>query len=381
MKKVCHITTVHNPFDTRIFHKEAKTLAKAGYKVSLITQHDRRENRDGVEIIALPKSNSRSSRILFLTREAYRIALGQRADIYHFHDPEFLQYAVKLNKATGAKIIYDVHEDIPQQILSKEWVKKTFRSPIAIAFNLYEKKVAKKIDLIIVATPTVKRKFQTAGIDNVEVISNYPLLEYFTSLTDNNQKMKNKKHKIIEEREKTLIYVGGLTRERGIVEIVESLDHLQDRKIKLVIIGKFQEKGIKLELEGAFKTRNIEFKGWLVQKEAYQEMRDATIGLVCFLPSPNNINAIPNKIFEYMAAGIPIVASNFPLWKEIIEKNKAGLTVNPTNPKDIARAIQHLLSHPTEARKMGENGKKAVLERYNWEGEGKKLLKIYKSLL
>jgi len=109
-------------------------------------------------------------------------------------------------------------------------------------------------------------------------------------------------------------------------------------------------------------------------------MRESDIGLICFLPAPNHINAIPNKPFEYMASGLPVVASNFPLWKEIIEGNKCGLTVNPKKPEEIAKAIEYLIAHPAETKEMGENGRKAVSEKYNWENESKKLLDIYQQL-
>ena len=92
---------------------------------------------------------------------------------------------------------------------------------------------------------------------------------------------------------------------------------------------------------------------------------------------PNHVNALPNKMFEYMSAGLPVIASNFPLWKEIVEGNKCGLTVNPLSPKEIAEAIRYLLAHPEEARKMGENGRKAVLEKYNWDNESRKLMVFY----
>jgi len=384
MKKVCHITTIHPPFDTRIFHKEIKTLVKAGYEVSLIAPQQTPDNDqmtndkmatvvDGVRIIYLPKVRNRFFRIFCLTKQAYRLALEQGADIYHFHDPEFLYWAVKLKQKTGAKVIYDVHEDVPQQIISKEWIPQFFRKSIATVFNFYEKRKVRHLDFIIAATSKIKENFQKAGINNAEMITNYPVLKYFE------QKTKNKKQKTYNGEIK-LIYVGGLTRVRGIKEVVKSLDYIPNEKVKLILIGKFQEEGLEQELRALPEWEKVEFKGWLSQKEAYQEMRNSNIGLVCFLPEPNHINAIPNKIFEYMAAEIPVVASNFPLWKEIIEENKYGICVNPLEPKEIAKAIEYLIENSEEANKMGKNGRRAVLEKYNWEGESKKLLTIYQKL-
>lgn len=370
-KKVCILTSVHPVFDTRIFHKEAKTLAKVGYDITLIAQHNKNETVDGVKIIALPKPKNRIFRILFLTKKAYEIALNEKANVYHFHDPEFLPWAVKLKKKTGAKVVYDVHEDVPQQILSKGWIPKILRKPIAPFFNFYEKRKAKKLDFIIAALPKIKENFQERGVTNIEVITNYPILEYFPTA-----KQKIKK----EENRKNLIYVGDLTRIRGIVQIVKSLKFIKNNNGKLILAGKFSDKGLERELKKMPEWGKVEFKGWLQQKEVYREMVSVNIGLICFLPAPNHMNAIPNKLFEYMAAGIPVIASNFPLWRNIIRGNKCGLTVDPTKPKAIAKAAEWLIEHPEEAQKMGENGRKAVLEKYNWEAESKKLLKIYGEL-
>ena len=82
-------------------------------------------------------------------------------------------------------------------------------------------------------------------------------------------------------------------------------------------------------------------------------------------------------MFEYMAAGIPVVASNFPLWKEIIEENKCGICVEPANVEQISDAVNYLLNNPEEAQRMGANGRKAVEEKYNWNNEAKTLLQLY----
>ena len=104
-------------------------------------------------------------------------------------------------------------------------------------------------------------------------------------------------------------------------------------------------------------------------------------GMVIFRPVPNHINSQPNKLFEYMSAGIPVIASNFPLWQQIVEGNKCGLCVDPLNTRAIAEAIDYMVEHPEEAEEMGQNGREAVLEKYNWEIEEQKLLSFYQQVL
>ncbi len=367
--KVVHLTTVHPPFDTRIFHKEAKTLARAGYVVTLIAQHERDEVVDGVRIIALPNPRNRLTRIFGLTWRVFRLALRERANVYHFHDPELLAIGVLLKFFTRAKVIYDVHEDVPQQILTKHWLPTIVRRPIAWLFERWEKFVSRFFDAVVVATEGIAEKFQKF---NSVVIHNYPDLKMLPSPSAASR----------ESKEKVLVYVGGISRIRGALEMVRALEYLDSSwDVRLDLIGKFEPPELEKELQALPAYRQVCFLGWLQPEDVYAHLTKADIGLVCLHPEPRFVVAWPVKLFEYMAAGLPVVASNFPLWKEIVEGNRCGLTVDPLDPKAIAQAIEYLLTHPEEARRMGENGRRAVLEKYNWEREGEKLLKLYEELL
>ena len=368
-KKICHITTVHPPFDTRIFHKECKTLVKAGYDVTLIVQHNKNEIVDGIKIVALPKPKNRFQRMFFLTRKAYKLALEQKADIYHFHDPELIPWMVKLKKKTGAKIIYDVHEDYPQQIISKYWLPKIIRGLLSFSFNFYEKYAVKKLDYIIAATPHIAKTFNQKNITDIK---NYPLIDKKVLINFN-----SKDH---ERKVCILIYIGGLEKIRGIKEIIKSLNYINNN-VKLKLAGNFSDRTFEIDIKTMPEWKRVNFLNQIKFEKINQELNNADIGLALYWPEPNHIEAFPNKIFEYMAAGLPIIASDFPLWKEIIEKNNCGICINPLNPKEIAKTIEYLIKHPKEAEKMGENSRKTVLKKYNWENESKKLLKIYEKVL
>jgi len=367
--RVLHITTVHPPFDTRIFHKQAKTLARAGYEVVLIAQHDGDEMVDGVKIVALPKPRNRFARIFGLTWRAFHLSLRERADVYHFHDPELLPIGVLLKIFTRAKVIYDVHEDVPEQILTKHWIPLLLRRPLAGVFNAFEKLMARVLDAVVVATEGIAEKF--AQLKPI-VIHNYPDLGM----------LPNPSTRRGEGNEKVLVYVGGISKIRGAIEMVKALEHLNPAwDIRLDLLGKFEPPDLEQELQALPGYQRVRFLGWLPWSAAWKHAQITFAGLVLFHPAPNHTNSLPNKLFEYMAAGLPVVASNFPLWKEIVEGNRCGITVDPLDPKAIAQAIEYLLTHPEEARRMGENGRRAVEEKYNWEKEAEKLLALYKELV
>jgi glycosyltransferase involved in cell wall biosynthesis len=369
LSKICMLSTVHQALDDRIFYKEAKTLARVGYEVVLIAQHDGDEMVDGVKIVALPKPRNRFARIFGLTWRAFHLSLRERAEVYHFHDPELLPIGVLLKIFTRAKVVYDVHEDVPEQILTKHWIPRLLRRPLAEVFNAFEKLMARALDAVVVATEGIAEKF--ARLKPI-VIHNYPDLGM----------LPNPSTRHGEGKEKVLVYVGGISKIRGAIEMVQALENLNSAwDVRLDLIGKFEPPELEQELQGLPGYQHVRFFGWLPWEEAWHHAQSAIVGLVLFHPAPNHEKALPNKLFEYMAAGLPVVASNFPLWKEIVEGNRCGITVDPLDPKAIAQAIEYLLAHPEEARQMGENGRRAVEEKYNWEREKEKFLKLYAELL
>ena len=158
-KKICILTSVHSVFDTRIFHKEAKTLVHAGYNVTLVAQHSKNEIVDGVKIIALLKPRNRFMRIFGLTWRVFYLALRQGANIYHFHDPELILVGIVL-RLLGKKVIYDVHEDVPKQILNKEWIGNvSIRKIAAFIMNIVEQIGGLLFNRIVVATADIAKNF------------------------------------------------------------------------------------------------------------------------------------------------------------------------------------------------------------------------------
>ena len=361
--KVCILTSVHYPFDTRIFHKEAKTLRSAGYEVILIAQHKKEETVDGIKIIPLKKPRNRVERMTKIVWQAYRAALTTDADIYHFHDPELIPIGLLL-KGGGKKVIYDIHEDAPKQNLSKTYIPKYLRKPISFFIEAIEAFSAKRFDGVITATPFINERFLKMGANAVN-INNYPIVSEL-SVEDSNW----------EKKERAVCYVGGIAKIRGAFEMVQAIGKTD---YQLILAGDF-EPGLEERLRQLHGWKKVEALGFVYRNGVRDAMSRSIAGLVLFHPEPNHIDSQPNKMFEYMSAGLPVIASNFSLWKEIVEGNKCGICVDPLNPREIAEAIQWMIEHPNEAKAMGENGRRAVEERYNWENEEKKLLELYAKL-
>lgn len=363
--RVCIVTSVHAPFDSRIFHKQARSLVKAGYEVSIVAQHNKEEVVKGIRIVPLPRRRSRWRRVLGTFR-VFRVAHSQRADVYHFHDPELLPVGFLLTIVTKARVIYDVHEDYREQILSKHWIPRMLRRPVSLIFGLLEDRVSRRLDLVVTATEGISRRFGKEAV----VVMNYPLLERFQA------------SRTASSGSPVFIYVGSLTEIRGISEVVQAmacLDRPEDAKLRLY--GTFSPESYGDTVRALSGSERTECMGWVAPEDAWSLMTQATAGIVCSHPLKSHLDSMPVKMFEYMAAGIPVIASNFPLWVELIEGDGCGITVDPLQPRDIARAIQYFIDYPDVARKMGENARRAALEKYSWESEQEKLLAVYADLV
>jgi glycosyltransferase involved in cell wall biosynthesis len=359
------MTSVHQITDTRIFHKECKTLVNAGYAVALVVQNEKDEVIDGVQIMGIKTPKNRKERMLKTTKQLYRRALDCDADIYHFHDPELIPVGLLL-KRKGKKVIYDAHEDVPRDIISKAWIPKVFRGLVGKSVEIIENYAAKRFDSIITATPFIRNRFSYINSYTVD-INNYPLLsELHMPEVDWGKK------------EKVVCHLGSIGRIRGINEMVDAIGKTDHH---LILAGKFAsstERDMVLKKPG---WKQVIEMGYVDRSAVKEVLARSMAGLVLFYPEPNHINSQPNKMFEYMSAGIPVIASNFPLWKEIIEGNNCGICVDPFNVDEIADAINRILKNPQMAQQMGENGRKAVEDKYNWEHEAPKLIKIYEDLI
>jgi len=364
----CHLTVVHAPNDVRIYHKEAKSLAEAGHNVVLIAPAAEAIELEGVKFVPLPKPKRRFDRFLRLPPAAFRAALASGAEVVHLHDPELLFLGLAL-KLKGKKVIWDAHEDIPKQIMSKEWIPKVLRKPTAWMVGLLERQITRYFDAVVAATPSVAKRFVN---NKTIVVHNFPKSNEINLVCPQPYR----------ERANRVLYIGGISRARGIMELLDAMVAVNKHlPAMLDLAGAFTSTDLLRIAEAHPGWQYVNYHGWLEREKVLRLLCEAKVGVVTLHRTPNHLESYPIKMFEYMAAGLPVVASDFPLWREIIDGAKCGVLVDPEDADTIARLLVQLLSSPEEAEAMGVRGQKAVRERYNWDVEKQKLLALYKEVL
>ncbi len=361
-KKIAHLTSVHARHDIRILLKECSSLAKAGYDVSLVVADGKGDEvKNGVNIYDVGLIESRLSRILNTTKNVYKKAIELDADVYHFHDPEMIPTGLKLKKA-GRKVIFDSHEDFASDLLTKNYIPMFLRYIMSATFKIYDSWACKKFDTIVTATPAIAKLYSNRGCKTV-IINNFPIINELSVPR--------------VERENITCFVGAQTPIRGLIELVNAIEKVDG---KLYLAGPISSNEFKDQLKELPGWEKVVDLGILSRSEVADVLAKSSVGLVTYLPAPNHIDAQPNKLFEYMSVGLPVIASNFPLWKEIVEDNDCGLCVDPKNPEEIANAIEFFFNNPDKVEEMGQNGIKAVNDTYNWLVEEKKLIDLYDRL-
>lgn len=366
-KKIVHLTSVHARYDTRIFHKICTSLANRGYQVVLIVADGKGdEEKNSISIFDVGAFKGRLDRMRMAPQRLFAKAATLNADLYHLHDPELIPIGLKL-KQLGYPVVFDSHEDVPKQLLGKTYLSKPVRWGLSKGFSAYERWACRKLDAVIAATPHIRDKFLTMDVYSVD-INNYPLPGELDAGAASGS------------RGREVCYVGDIALVRGVSELIQAMDLVRSG-VRLNLCGRFSEP----EVESACKKMPgwsaVNEMGFVDRVELGTVLGKSVAGLVTLRPMANYFEALPVKMFEYMSAGIPVIASNFPLWREIVEGKHCGLCIDPLSPHAIANAIDYLVMNPDEAKRMGENGRCAVMSHYNWLSEESKLVALYEELL
>jgi len=364
------MTSAHPAGDTRIFHKQCRSLANAGYKVTLIAPYSGEQTaEDGVQIRAVHQHSNRLWRMINTTRVIYHEALAVNAEVYHFHDPELIPVGLAL-RARGKRVIYDIHEDLPRTLSYKPYIRPWMRKPLEKVVDVGERLATRFFSGLIVANPSSIPRFRECA--PLAVVQNFPLMREFEAITASEDFAKRE----------FVTYVGQrITRARGAEEMVHAIGLLRDQvPLRLKLVGHIEPPELLSDLQVLPGWGRVDYAGTLGRSGVVAAVQGALAGLVVLHPEPNYVTAQPVKLFEYMGAGIPVIASDFPILRSIIEGAGCGVVVDPTDPVEIARAILHLHKNRDLARAMGERGRQAMNSRYNWASEERELLRMYRQL-
>lgn len=364
MRRVCHITTVHPVDDTRIFHKECCSVRDAGYEVTLIGPHDGNIVVDDIRIRGLTVSaRNRLERMARRPLAAYRAARAIQADLYHFHDPEFLPFGPLLARA-GARVVYDAHEDLPAQIAHKDWIPRALQQVTGRATAALEAACIARIDAVVTVNDHIAKRLRMHQPRTV-VVANYPRHEEISHARD------------WSEREWAVCYIGSITSARGAHELVRAMTHVG---AVLYLAGPVSNQALLSELARHPGWNRVRYLGQIDRRRVADLLGRVRVGIVPLHATPQYMEAYPVKMFEYMIAGIPIVATDLPHWRAFMDAHGCGVCVPPSSPERLAAAINALLDNP-DAPAMGERGRDAAQRLYSWDSQASTLIGLYRELL
>lgn len=365
MKKIAHITTVHPRSDSRIFFKQCLALASANFgSVALFVADGKgAAERQGVKIVDVGKSEGRLRRFLYGSYRMFKALRAYKADIVHFHDSELIPLGLVL-RVFGVKVVYDVHEDLPRDILIKEYIPYFLRKIISSSAEFAEWVGGHFFSGVVTATPVIASRFPSK---KTLVVCNFPIQEEFALSCGGDY----------PSRPKNFCYVGTISEARGPLELVNAMEAMPS-DCRLTLAGSFNTKELEDRAKSLKGWSAVDFLGWVSREDVSRVLGASRAGLVTLLPTQTHLDSYPIKLFEYMAAGLPVVASDFPLWREILEGVECAVFVDPANSGEIAKAMKWLLDNPSEAEVMGQAGKRAIEERINWTVESEKLLDFYR---
>lgn len=367
---VIHFTTVHSRDDTRVRFKEAESMA-ARYRdqVALFVMDGRGCDRDAgsslriVDMGARPRG--RIGRILRGNWRAFWAIRAAAPRIAQFHDPELIPAGLML-KLLGIKVIYDIHEDVPKQVLCKTYIRSALlRRVISEIMRALELYAVQRFDAAVVAVESIGRRFLR---QKVVLIRNFPRADL---MVRNREAANPKKHFIVS-------YAGSLTEARGIPDLVVAMEHLPDQ-VHLQLFGSWYP----AELEGACRAlpgwSKCKFLGRVPHDEMVVRMQEAHLGVQLTHDIPNHTGGLATKVFEYLFLEVPVVMSDTAEKRTIY--GDLVHYAEPGNPQAIADVIGSVVADYESIRDQMQDVAFRVREQFSWEAEAERLAELYDQLL
>lgn len=367
--RIVHFTTVHPRDDSRIRSKEVAYLARDFDGVCLFVQDGLGDEIDpaGYRIVDTGPRLKRLSRMASGGWRMFRAVRAARPQVAHFHDPELLPWALLL-KLSGIPVVYDVHEDMPEQVKHNPGLPRIAQRTLSPFVRFAEWIGAKLLDGVVACTPTIEDRFPPA---KTTLVRNFPILEELAAPTKRPQ----------AGRPLEFAYVGYISEVRNIFGMMQAVDKLPFPDARLRLAGSFAIEETEHKAKAMPEWSKVRFDGWASREQVAQLLSEVRAGLVLLKPVEHEMLTLPIKLFEYMAAGLPVISSDFPLWRSIVEEAGCGLLVDPLDTDAMAAAMQWIAEHPEEAQAMGARGREAIETRFNWRNEADTLARFYRSTL
>jgi glycosyltransferase involved in cell wall biosynthesis len=339
-------------------------LSRRAWQVTLVAPNAPSQVAGGIPIVGVRVPSGRFLRALLGGYRTIRAARAIEADVYHLHDPELLIWKWLLERP-GRVVIYDMHEYVAGAITTRPWIPDGLRRALALCWKLLERIVLRSSPVVLAENsyaahyPWLKRK---------AIVLNLPDTDALFAM--------NTKH-----ASDTAVYVGRVSATRGSLRMIEALRLLQERGINLGlhVVGPIAETH-RQELVATIERGNVRgvlLHGYQQPLAAWQVAASSIAGLAILEPEPNYINSFPTKMFEYMALGLPVVVSNFPLYRQIVEGAGCGICVDPLDAGAIADSLERLVRDPQLRRDMGQRGQDAVRNEYRWDRQLDRLEAFY----
>ncbi len=368
-RKIAHLTLAHQPFDVRIFEKECRTLADAGYDVHLAVPGAPGGRHHGVTLHDIPRADggnvwSRWRKRLSSTLE---VARAMQADLYHVHDPELVPVALALKKS-GARVVYDAHEDAPAEAWSMNRGRRLRRAGLPVLWWTFLQLAKRRLDAFIAATPRIASNFPQ---DRTVEVRNYPRLEMFPDTLPS-----------LAGPRRDLVFAGLVSEQRGAVEMLDVVSRLDPGfRIRLKLYGAMANNALAARMRDHAGWARVDYAGYRPWPEVLAGYRTALAGFLLYEKTPEQLWCMPVKLFEFLLSGLPVIASDIPFWRELLEGNPNVYFVDTHNAESAVAAVAWLQANPDESALRAHAGMRHARARFDWEAEGERLVGIYDRLL
>lgn len=369
--KIIHISTVHPRDDSRIRTKQLRSIVASGrFEALMLVQDGMPDETDSVGGFGIRSVGPQLRRIRRMTVGGWRMVretLRLKPDLVHFHDPELMPWGMIIS-LFGPRVVYDVHEDYRRAVTQNFRLPRIVRAVIGPIVATAEWASQHFFSGIVAVDETIAAHFSSK---KTIVVRNFAIASEF-----------NQPGELpMDARPAEFAYIGTITANRNIFGMLDAFRLAHESGARFRLAGDFTVEADRAAARAHPYWPQVHFEGWVDRVAVANILRSVRAGLLLIKPIPHEMDGLPIKLFEYMAAGLPVIASNFPLWRSIVEGAGAGLIVDPEDPHAVADAIRWILSNPLEAEAMGARGRQAVLDRFNWDAEASKLLAMYDGIL